>query len=259
MTPAELPSAAPATSQIRRWLPVAVLLGLIAAAYASGLSRHVSLSAVAENRDALRDFVASHRIAAVLLYMVVYISAVGLSFPGASLISVAGGFLFGWMISVPATVTAATLGGLIIFQIVKTSFGAALAQRAGPFVRKLSAGFAADAFSYLLFLRLTPVFPFFIVNAVAGLCNIRASTFALATIIGIVPAAFAFAWLGMGLDSLIDAQLASHQACVALRGAASCTFSFDSSALLTTDILVAFAGLGVVALIPIAIRRWISR
>jgi hypothetical protein len=76
---------------------------------------------------------------------------------------------------------------------------------------------------------------------------------------GIIPAAFAFAWLGMGLDSLIDAQFASHRACVALKGVANCPFSIDSTALITSDLLVAFAGLGVVALIPIAIRRWKSR
>jgi hypothetical protein len=82
--------------------------------------------------------------------------------------SIAGGFLFGWAVSAPVTVFAAVAGAAAVFQIVKTSLGAALAERAGPFLQRLSRGFAENAFSLLLFLRLTPVFPFFMVNAVAG-------------------------------------------------------------------------------------------
>lgn len=241
---------------LRRWLPVLALAALIAAAYLAGLHRHLSLTALAEHREALRGFVGSHLLLALAAYAALYVAIVALSLPGAAVMSIAGGFLFGWVLSAPVTVVAATIGAVIVFQIVRTSLGAALAERAGPMVKRLSAGFAADAFHYLLFLRLAPVFPFFIVNAVAGLVNVKLPTFIVATVIGIIPASIAFALLGAGLDGVIAAQLAAHEACVAAQGNQNCTFSLDVSALVTTELLLAFAGLGVVALIPVALRRW---
>lgn len=241
---------------LRQWLPAAALVGLIATAYGFGLHHHISLSALAENRDALRAFVSGNLAIAMLLYMVVYVALVALSVPGAAVMSIAGGFLFGWMISVPTTVTAALIGSVIVFQVVKTSLGAALAERAGPMVNRLSKGFAEDAFSYLLFLRLAPVFPFFMVNAVAGLCRVPLKTFVVATVVGIIPASFAFALLGSGLDGVIDAQNVAYQACVAANGAANCQFNLEVKSLVTRELLLAFAGLGLVALLPIALKYW---
>jgi uncharacterized membrane protein YdjX (TVP38/TMEM64 family) len=123
-------------------------------------------------------------------------------------------------------------------------------------VQKLSRGFADDAFNYLLFLRLVPAFPFFVVNAVAGLCNVRLATFVAATVLGIIPGAVAFAYLGTGLGSVLAAQRQAHDACVAIKGTAKCSLSFDSSALVTRELLLAFAVMGLVALIPVLLRRF---
>jgi uncharacterized membrane protein YdjX (TVP38/TMEM64 family) len=246
-------------SQLRRWLPVAGLLVLIAGGYALGLHRQLSLTALAQNRDMLRAWVDSHLALALAAYMAVYVVAVALSVPGASILSIAGGFLFGWLISTPATVVAAVVGAAAVFQIVKTSFGSALAARAGPMVQRLSRGFAENAFSLLLFLRLTPVFPFWAVNAVAGLCRIPTRTFLAATAIGIIPASIAFALVGSGLDRVIDGQLAQHNACVAAKGAANCHFSIDAGSLLTPELGLGLTALGLVALIPLGIRLWKER
>ena len=246
-------------SAFRRWLPVGVLAILMGLAYFSGLYRYLSFAAIAEHRELLKGLVDQHIFAAVAIYMVVYITAVALSLPGAAILSITGGFLFGWALSAPITVVAATAGAIIVFQIVKTSIGAIVAERAGPFVKKLSTGFAGDAFNYLLFLRLVPAFPFFAVNAVAGLCRVNLKTFIAATIIGIIPGSIAFAWLGTGLDSVIDAQTKIYQQCVASSGEANCMYEFDASPLITREILIAFAVLGVVALIPVALKRWKAR
>jgi uncharacterized membrane protein YdjX (TVP38/TMEM64 family) len=252
------PLAAPRPAWRRAW-PVAALVLAVAAIYAAGFHRYLTLATVAENRDLLETFVAAHIFTALLIYAAVYIVTVALSLPGAALLSIAGGFLFGWMLSAPVTIVAATIGAVIVFQIVKTSFGAAIAGRAGPFVKKLADGFARDAFSYLIFLRLTPVFPFFMVNAVAGLCNVRLSTFTLATFIGIIPGGIAFAYLGTGLDSVFDAQAAAHADCVAKSGAEACPLAIDASALVTTELLIAFAALGVVSLIPVTLKKFKER
>jgi uncharacterized membrane protein YdjX (TVP38/TMEM64 family) len=245
-----------AFSAWRRAWPVAALLLAFAVVYASGLHNYLTLASVAEHRDGLKAFVAEHLVLAVALYAAIYVGAVALSLPGAAFLTIIGGFLFGWMVSAPVSILAATFGATIVFHVVKTSFGASLARRAGPFVKTLANGFARDAFNYLLFLRLIPVFPFFAVNAVAGLANVRFSTFTLATLIGIIPAGFAFAYLGSGLDSVIDAQERAHTDCVAKNGPDACSFTIDGSALITTELLIAFVVLGAVSLIPVVIKKF---
>lgn len=251
------PAPAPAaTGRLRRWLPFALLILLGAAGYALGLDRFISLEALARNREELRLWVDGHLGLALAGFMLLYTAAVALSLPVASALSIAGGFLFGWALSVPATVLSAVAGAAIVFQIVKTSFGAALAARSGPFVARLADGFAANAFSLLLFLRLTPVFPFWAVNAVAGLSGVPLRVFVAATAIGIIPASFAFALVGEGLDRAIDAQLAAQTACAAAKGIANCPFTLEASALLSPALLLGLTGLGIVALIPLALRLW---
>lgn len=242
----------------RRAWPAAAVVVAFALIYVLGLHRYLSLEAVAEHRDGLKTFVAAHLSWAILIFAAIYVLAVALSLPGATLLTITGGFLFGWMLGAPVSILAATLGAWIIFEIVKTSFGAALAERSGPAVKKLADGFNQDAFNYLLFLRLTPVFPFFVVNAVAGLCNVKRATFVIATLVGIIPGGFAYAYLGSGLDSVIDAQLAAQADCVAKQGGQPCAFSIDASALVTRELVIAFAALGAVSLIPVLLRKFRS-
>jgi uncharacterized membrane protein YdjX (TVP38/TMEM64 family) len=229
---------------------VAGLVLLIAVAWGSGLGHQLSLAAIAENRSALKDFTAQHWFAAIAIFAAAYIAIVALSVPGAAVMSILGGFLFGWWVSAPLTALSATIGAIIVFHVVKTSFGEALAERAGPTARKLQQGFAADAFNYLLFLRLVPVFPFFLVNAVAGICRVNLLTFIAATVIGIAPAALIFAFVGQGLDGVIADRERAFNTCVAAKGAANCSFDLDASHLLTPGLMLALAALGILALIP---------
>jgi uncharacterized membrane protein YdjX (TVP38/TMEM64 family) len=243
-------------ASVKRWLPLVALACLIVLTYALGLQKHLSLQTVVDNRTALSGFVASNLAVALTLYAVIYIIIVSLSLPGAGLLSILGGFVFGWALSAPVTIIAATIGAVIVFQIVKTSIGAAIAERAGPFVKRLSDGFSNDAFNYLLFLRLVPAFPFFAVNAVAGLSRVTLKTFALATLIGIIPGSYAFAWLGRGMGSVIDAQQSQQATCIAAKSLAKCPLEFSVSSLVTRELLIAFVILGLVALIPVALKKW---
>ena len=142
--------------------------------------------------------------------------------------------------------------------IATSAFGEHLVRRAGPLASKLAEGFRAEAFYYLLFLRLVPAFPFFLVNLVPALAGVRLSTFVAATGLGIIPATFAFAFVGAGLDSVIRAQGALYHACLAA-GRADCRLDFDIKAAVTLELLVALAALGVVALIPLAVKRLRTR
>lgn len=251
----ETPSAPP-SSPLRRWLGPGVVLALMAVAYGLGLHNYLSLQSLAENREALRTFTTSHLLLALAIYVAIYVAAVSLSLPGAVILTVTGGLLFGWLVGGTAAAFSGTLGATVIFQIAKTSFGDALARKAGPFLSKLKDGFAADAFNYLLFLRLVPAFPFWLVNIAPALANVRLRTFASATALGIIPGTFAFAFVGEGLDSIIAAQASAHAQCVAEKGAGACSFDISLSNLVTTELLLAFAALGVVALIPVALKKW---
>lgn len=243
---------------VRRWLAPAAVVGLMLLAYALGLHRYVSLASLAEHRTFLKTFTSEHGALALAAFVVIYVCAVALSLPGASLLTMAGGFLFGWLLGGSAAVVAATLGAIAIFLIARSSFGDALERRAGLAVQRVKQGFAADAFNYMLFLRLVPLFPFWLVNLAAALANVSLRAFTSATALGIIPGTFAFAFLGQGLDSVLAVE-ASWQACVATGAAASCPPEPSLSSLVTPQLLLAFSALGLVALLPVVLKRWKGR
>ncbi len=138
--------------------------------------------------------------------MVVYVAVVAISFPGAGALTITGGFLFGAALGTALASVAATIGATLIFLIARTSLGALLAERAGPRAQKLRQGFQEEGFSYLLFLRLVPLFPFWLVNLAAALFGMRLLTYVAATAIGVVPATFVFAYFGHGLGTALDSE-----------------------------------------------------
>lgn len=236
------------------WLPFAALFVLMIVAWLSGWFDAFTLSNLIQRRGELSAFVADDLALALLLYAGLYVVLVALSFPGASLLTIAGGFLFGVAAAGTVTTVAATIGATIVFLAARSSLGSALRARAGPFVERLSKGFRDDAWNYLLFLRLVPVFPFWLVNLAPALFQVPLGAYVGATFLGILPGTFAYAFLGAGLDSLIAAQEAAHPGCVA---AGTCTI--DPRALLTPTFLGALAALGLVALVPPLLRHWRAR
>jgi len=244
---------APATrvSRIKRWLPLVLLAVVMGYAFSRGWHEHLSLSNLIMNREILANYVAENFALAAATYICVYIIAVALSFPGASLITIAGGFVFGWISAGGLTAIGATAGATVIFLIAKTSFGTLLTEKAGPKMAKLSKGLKENAFSYLLFLRLVPLFPFWLINLAPALFNVPVGTYIAATFIGILPGTFAYALLGEGLDSLVMAQEMANPGC-----AATGTCEIDLKAAITPEIITAIAVLASVSLIPIVLQKW---
>jgi len=242
------------SGRIRTWLPLAVLVALMALAFALGLHRQLTLSNLITRRQELAGYVDDNILLALLAYAAVYMAAVALSFPGASFLTIAGGFLFGWVLGGIATVFGATIGACAVFLAARSFLGEVLTRRAGPFLSRLADGFREDAFNYLLFLRLTPVFPFWLVNIAPAIFKMPLSSYALATFAGIIPGTFAFTFIGSGLDSVIAAQEAADPGCAA---AGAC--HIDVSALVTPQLLIAFFALGIVSLIPVVLKKLRSR
>jgi uncharacterized membrane protein YdjX (TVP38/TMEM64 family) len=245
------------TGAPRRWwryLPLVLVLAAITAVFATGAHRYLRLENLLDHRDRLQEFVAAHSSRALLLYMAVYIAAVTLSIPVGAGLTIVGGFLFGWLVGAAAAAISATLGGIGVFLIARTSIGDALMRRAGSRLQRLAAGFREDAFSYLLFLRFLPVVPFWVTNLASALFGVPLKTFVLATQIGMIPATFAFAVAGSGLDSVIASQQQARAACLAA-GGSDCALHLGLRHLVTPQIVAAFVLLGLLALAPVAVKR----
>ncbi|MGZ8371531.1 MAG: TVP38/TMEM64 family protein [Rhodoplanes sp.] len=223
--------------------------------FATGLHRELSLATLIRHRAAINAFVAERPLAAFLGFVALYIGVVALSVPGAALLTVSGGLLFGPLAGGLGAFIGATTGASLIFFIGRSALGGWLVKRAGPFAEKLADGFRRGAFSYLLFLRLVPLFPFWLVNIAPALFGVRFAVFVGATALGIIPLTFAFALFGAGLDSAIAAQASAYQACLAA-GHEPCRIDFDLRLALTPELIAALAAVGVVALVPLAVKRW---
>lgn len=254
------PMAGPA-SPARRWLPLAVLIAIAVLVVAMGWHKLITFKNIGLNYEALRAFIAQNLAAALALYLGIYVVVVALSLPGALILTLTGGLLFGWLIGAAATVVAATIGATIVFLVARSSLGEVLTSKVGPWLGRLSDGFRENALSYLLFLRLVPAFPFVIVNLAAAVLAVPLRTYVLGTFLGIIPGSVAFSVAGAGLGSVIKAQNASYRACVARMpsGSDACPYTIDTGALVTKELLFAFLLLGVVALIPVALKKWRAR
>ncbi len=244
---------------IGRWLPLIVLAGLMVLAFSMGWHKYLSFKTVGLNYEALQNFISDNLLVSLLLFAAIYIVVVALSLPGGLILTVSGGLLFGWKIGAPTTIIAATIGATILFLIAKTSFGEGLADKAGPWLAKLRDGFKENALSYLLFLRLVPAFPFFVVNLAPALLGVPLKTYVLGTLFGIIPGTLAYSFAGAGLGSVVEAQNASYNACLTSKSEAECPYTIDTSSILTPELITAFVLLGVVALIPVFLNKWKAR
>lgn len=241
-----------------RYLPLAAVLIALIAVFAAGLHRSMTFESLVRHHLWLRQLVAERFLAMLGLYMLVYVAFVTLSIPASALLTALGGYLFGWAVGGSAASVAATLGATSIFLIARTSLGGSLLRLVGSRIRTLAAGFRREAFSYLLFLRLMPVVPFWVTNLAAAFFGVRIKTFVAATQIGMIPVSFAFAIAGSGLDEVIAQQEQTYRQCQAA-GGAGCRIDFRLENLLTVELMIALAVLGILALAPILVRRWQAR
>ena len=219
---------------------VVLILGLILF-FALGLDKYASFEALAGNRRWLIEAVTDHAVLSALIFFLFYATMIAFSIPGGAVMSVAGGFLFGQWFGLIYNVSAATLGATILFLAAILAVVDVLRDRAGPWLKRMEDGFRENAFSYLLALRLVPAFPFWAVNLAAALLGVRLSTYGLATFFGIIPGGFVFSTFGAGIEGILDAG-----------------GEISVSAILTPQIITALVGLAILALAPVAYRKFKS-
>jgi uncharacterized membrane protein YdjX (TVP38/TMEM64 family) len=227
---------------IRRLAPLAILLAAIGAFFAFGLHDYLSFEALRQHRELLLGLVEQHPLLAPLAFMAVYAAVVALSVPGGAILTIAGGFLLGILPATLYVLVGATIGATIVFLIARTALGDALRARAGPRIRRMEEGFRQDALSYLLVLRLIPIFPFWLVNIVPAFLGVPVRTYVLGTFVGIIPGSFVYASVGNGLGAVFDA------------GGTP-----DLGVIFEPAILLPIVGLAVLALLPVAYRKLKAR
>lgn len=211
----------------------AVLAAAIGAFFYFDLQQYLSLDALKANRDRLLAFTDMHYSAAVGLYIVTYCLVTGLSLPGAAILTLAGGFLFGSVVGTVFVNVGATTGATLAFLAARYLLRDWVEKKFGDRLGPIQEGFAKNAFSYLMTLRLIPLFPFFLVNMVSGLTRVSVGTYVAATAIGIIPGSFVYAYAGRQLGMINS-----------LKEIAS------------PNVLLAFTLLGILALVPVVYRKF---
>jgi uncharacterized membrane protein YdjX (TVP38/TMEM64 family) len=225
----------------RVWIVLGVV-GAVALLRATGVTEQLSLATLATHREALAAFVSANLALAAAAYVAFYVVAVAFSLPGAVFITLAGGFLFGAAGGTALTVLGATAGATLVFLFARRIFGADALDRMGPAARRLAEGIRRNAASYLLVLRLVPLFPFFLVNLVPAFVGVRLRTYVATTAIGILPGTAVFSLAGAGLGDVL-----------AMGGA------FDVRGVLTPEIIAALVGLALLSLAAIPLKARFAR
>jgi len=222
----------------RRLWPLLVIGLAVIAFFALGLQRYLSLAALKAHQAEWRGFIQDHFAVAILTYVGVYTAVVALSLPVAVFLTLIGGFLFGAAIAFPMVVVSATLGSALIFLAARSSLGSLLEAKAGPWFARLEQGFRRDQWSYMFFLRLTPVVPFFVVNVVPAFLGVDLLCFVVATFFGIMPITLIFVLTGAGIGDALQAE------------------TFSVGTVLSPKLILALTGLGLVAILPAILRRF---
>jgi len=200
------------------------------------LGRFLSLTALKENRDGLLAFTEANFAAAVGIFILAYAIVTGLSLPGAVILTLAGGFLFGAVGATFFVNIGATTGATLAFLTARYLLRDTVEQKFGKWLGPFQEGFAKNAFSYLLTMRLIPLFPFFVVNLVSGLTRVRVGTYVAATALGIIPGSFVYAYAGRQLGTINS-----------LKEIAS------------PNVIGAFVLLGLLALVPVVYKKYAAK
>ena len=221
------------SATLTKLLIFALFVGGVIAFFAFGGQKYLNLETLKANRDALIQYAEQHYALALLIGFLIYTVSTALSLPGGLILSLAVGLVFGRWAGTVLIVFAATLGATLVFLAARYLFANMARKKIGGLAQKINVGFTKDAFNYLLFLRLVPLFPFWLVNLAPAFTNVSLKTYVSATAIGILPGTFVFANLGQNLGRISS-----------------------TKDLLTPPIIGAFVLLGVFALIPVLYKKF---
>jgi len=196
----------PGTANVARKLPLIIILA-VAALGAFTVKDYLNFQTLADNREALMAFRDSNYAVTVLAFVAVYATIVAFSLPGATVMTLTGGFLFAAFPGTFFNVTGATIGAIAIFLAARWGLGERLAVRmdtSDGLIKKIKEGIDENQWSMLFLIRLVPAVPFFVANLVPALVGVPLSRYAISTFIGIIPGAIVYTSVGAGLGGVFD-------------------------------------------------------
>ncbi len=192
--------------QPRRLALLAGLAAAIALFFGLGLQRYFSIAEIQANSAAIKAWAAANPAIAVPAFILVYAAAIVVFPPSGTVMTLTGGYVFGTWLAGTYVTFGATMGATALFLIAKTALGDPLRQRAGPFAKKMEDGFQKNALSYMLVLRLIPLFPFWLVNLAPAFLGVSTRVFVTGTFFGIIPGTFVYASVGGGLSEIVASE-----------------------------------------------------
>ncbi len=221
---------------MKKWLKPLLLVLIGAVLFLiikfSPLKNYMDFQSLYEGRDNLLEYVNNYYLLSVLVYIGIYFAVVALSIPGATVLTLLGGFFFGPWAGTLFVNIGATLGAFAIFLIARFFLGETLQKKYEKQLNKFNREISENGKNYMLTLRLIPVFPFFLINILAGLTTLPAITFLWTTALGIIPGSFVYAYIGYAGNSITET-----------RG------------VFTPQILLALILLSVLSLVPVLVKK----
>lgn len=196
----------PSPNGLVRKLPL-IVVGVMALIGAFTLKDYLNFQTLADNREALLAFRDANFALTVLVFVTAYAMVVGFSLPGAAVMTLTGGFLFGTFPGTLFNVTGATIGAIAIFMAARWGLGEHLAAKmdaGNGLIKKIKAGIDENQWSMLFLIRLVPAVPFFVANLVPALVGVPLGRYAISTFVGIIPGAVVYTSVGAGLGEVFD-------------------------------------------------------
>ncbi|SFM96757.1 FAD-dependent oxidoreductase [Dokdonella immobilis] len=190
-----------------RWIIVAVLVVAAFAVWRSGLLAELNLQGLKARQESLATWVSANHWIALGSFFAVYVAVTGLSLPGAAILTLAGGALFGLVEGTVLISFASSIGATLAFLVSRFVLRDSLRSKYGQRLKSFDAGIERDGAYYLFTLRLVPAVPFFLVNLLAGLTALKTRVFYLVSQAGMLPGTIAYVYAGTQLariDSLSD-------------------------------------------------------
>ena len=184
---------------VQRLSIVAAIIVLVILFKILGLGQYLTLDYLKASQDKFAQLYANHRLVVIAVYMTVYIIVTALSLPGAVVMTLAGGALFGFWIGVIVVSFASTIGATLACFVARFLLRDWVQNKFGGKLSAINKGIEEEGAFYLFSLRLVPIFPFFVINLVMGLTSIKLLTFYWVSQIGMLPGTMVFVNAGKEL------------------------------------------------------------
>lgn len=227
---------------IKQFIPLITLILIIGIIYITNTHHIFTINWLKEKEISLSHYAKIHPFLSQLLYLVVYIISVTLVIPDSTILTLLGAMIFPFPEGLVLALFSETVGALLFFYIVHTAFGAIIMQKEHMFLKKLRKGFRHHSTSYLLFLRLSHIIPFWLTNTAAAYFRIPFWTFIWTTFVGVIPITYVIANAGHSLSKAFS----ENQ-----------VFTFED--IFTLQIKLALLAIGILALCPILFKKFVKK